>query len=763
LPGPADVPISPLDRFAVPSQIVEIKPPTARQFAAKTVLNDVAPPAVAGESRKAAGLSRREPRLALRETSPRLLLAEPSWPRAANEATTDVVKRWPMPEALVERLERLTGYEACQDWNDQVLQQLRRLRSLETLADDEVAAVLDSLQELSRRGIDEAGRCAESSLHSDWSRAAYALKRRCEIWGQIRAIASAETVPVSLTAADVSHVRPVIEVLEAKLERVKHGSLWRDYLAIDEAKQRFCTAAAADTVECRNTAKRILLSIEYSLLKPSQHAFLSQPELADYVAQLRHLAAEPVDYFRLMHEIERFERGGTDGHALHVAAAQQVLRWSDDPAVSELGKRLDANFRNANIRFAVSRRLIDRLIPQPKRINRDVEHEILGATTQGCSETTARMCVRLLPNRHSWRLGLVARGRVISETWSSRGSTCFYSEGDSSFLAEKQIEVHRHGYLHRNAVAGASSSARLTGLETDLDALPLIGDIAQAVALQQYESRVPEARSRAEHRLASEVRGRLDEEVTRQFKRIRQQFTDHVFTPMQKLALNPVALEMQTTQERLIARYRLAGYHQLAAHTPRPIAPSDSVVSVQIHESALNNLVEQLGWEGREVNPRDLYRELGALFGYPDVQIPEDVPEDVTMRFASQDPLRFTFQDGHVNIQLSLAELSQGRRRWQDFTVRVHYRPANEQPEADLVRDRYVELIGQRLGFRDQIALRGIFSRVFALNRPIDVVSRRLNGNPRLAGLHITQLAIGDGWLALAVGKKGTGAFNGPS
>jgi hypothetical protein len=231
-----------------------------------------------------------------------------------------------------------------------------------------------------------------------------------------------------------------------------------------------------------------------------------------------------------------------------------------------------------------------------------------------------------------------------------------------------------------------------------------------------------------------------------------QRFSDHFYCPLERLALNPVAREMRTTDECMIARYRLAAYHQLAAHTPRPLAPSNCSLSLQLHESALNNAIEQFGWEGKRVYPQDLRREVSELFKLGDVEMPDDMPDDVIIQFADQDPLRLSFQEGRVTLKLALAELRQGSKRWRDFTVRVHYRPAPEQPDADLVRDQYVELIG-RLGLRDQVALRGIFSRVFTRAKPFDLISRRLSEDPRLHGLALTQLAIGDGWMGIAIGK----------
>jgi hypothetical protein len=254
--------------------------------------------------------------------------------------------------------------------------------------------------------------------------------------------------------------------------------------------------------------------------------------------------------------------------------------------------------------------------------------------------------------------------------------------------------------------------------------------------------------------VAQQARSRLDAEVSEQLDEAKKRIFEHLYGPLEELALNPIVLQMSTEEKQLVARYRLAGHHQLAAHTPRPIAPPDSGASLQIHESALNNLVEQFQWEGREAKLRDLYLEIGNLFAIPNLQLPEDFPDDVTIRFGSKNAMLFTFEQGRIGFQLNIAELSQGPRSWKNFAVRVHYRPAPEQPDADFVRDQYVELAGPRLKFRDQIALRGIFSRVFHKEQPVNLVSNRLGSDPRLKGYRISQLTVGDGWMGLAVGSE---------
>jgi hypothetical protein len=491
--------------------------------------------------------------------------------------------------------------------------------------------------------------------------------------------------------------------------------------------------------------------MEYAALTPVQYGFLEQPEIAEYAAELRRLATEPVDYLLLMDALERYENDGNSEHAVHVAAAQQILRWADSASIAELGHMLNAHYRNANVRIAISEDFLNRYLPEPTTREQEVVDTILGTPVFGQSETVTRLRLKLLPSSRSWRFALEALGEINAHTCSSRGPATICTEAESEFRAEKRVVVRPHRITQQPAYAVAENSTSLTSIDTRLDPLPIVGEVSKALARRSYRRKLPAARAEAESKIAWRAGTALDTEVAKRLDKARERLASHFRQPMHTLALNPVALEMRTTENEVVARVRLAAYHQLAAHSPRPTSPEGSWLSLQIHESALNNCIEQFGWQGRRVKLKELYREVGGLFKLSEVKIPEDLPDNVTIRFAREDPLRLAFHDGRATLTLALAELSEGRNRWRNFSVQVDYRPVTEQANADLVRDSYVKLIG-RLGFRDQIALRGIFARVFSRAEPIDLISRQLRDDPRLKGLAVTQFAIGDGWIGIAIG-----------
>jgi len=747
-----DTTVPKLDDYAMPGRVVDIGPQVAKPFRVTETFDAVVPPRITVEpdyssSRPSSGFVR----LAYDEGTPRS--ADGAWTviRRTSGTTGDIVLNWPLAAAVSSRVEALSARDDCAAWCEKVLDQLRKLASVESLDANNLSPILQRLQVLSEEAIKTSAASSDDELRCDLARAGHAILRRLAIWEQVSKIASAEAIRASYSVGDSLHHRAVIDALEAALERSQHRRNWREYLLVDEAKDRLCGDKPVDTAKCRELAKYVLLRLEYAILTADQRAFLSQPEIADYVVELRHLAAEPVDYLRLLDELERFEDEGTSEHALYVAAAQQICRWSDVDEIAELGQRLDAQYRNANIRVSVSGDFVNRLVPKLQPREEEISNVILGVPTTGRSETSARAKVRLLPSDRSWRFLLQVEGDVSSQTYSYGGPATFYNSGESVFRAQKQVIVHPYGISDRAAQTVADSDNTLTGMETRLDGVPLLGDIAQTMALRRYQESSPAAEWEAENQIASKVSKALDEKVGAQLDKMIRRFAEHFYCPVQRLALNPVALEMSTTEQHMTARYRLAGYHQLAANTPRPLAPIDSWLTVQIHESALNNAIEQFGWEGMRAKPEDLHRQMAELFKLDKAKMPDDMPDNVTIKFADRAPLRVSFHEGRATLTLALAELRQGRKRWRNFVVRVHYRPAPEQPDADLVRDQYVELIG-RLGLRDQVALRGIFSRVFTRSKPFNAISRRLDDDPRLKGLELTQFAIGDGWMGVAVG-----------
>jgi hypothetical protein len=197
-------------------------------------------------------------------------------------------------------------------------------------------------------------------------------------------------------------------------------------------------------------------------------------------------------------------------------------------------------------------------------------------------------------------------------------------------------------------------------------------------------------------------------------------------------------------------RIRLADELQLAAHTPRPRAPGNSLISLQLHESALNNVLESLDLAGREFTIAELYSWLGKKLHRADFKQPDDVPADVVVKFAADEPIRVQLVNGQLQLAIRLATLTHNRKRWRDFTVRARYQPDESTNAARFVRSGAIWLEGESLQGRAEFVLRSILSKALSIERPWQLVPQQLADDPRLADLDIAQFVVEDGWVGLA-------------
>jgi len=228
------------------------------------------------------------------------------------------------------------------------------------------------------------------------------------------------------------------------------------------------------------------------------------------------------------------------------------------------------------------------------------------------------------------------------------------------------------------------------------------------------------------------------------------QARERVWEPLVALGLEPTPVALETTADLATARLRLAAAGQLAAHTPRPRAPSDSLLSVQLHESALNNACERLDLAGRRLPLGDLVRLVCGRLGLPP-EIPDDLPEDVQVTFAAVQPLRVECRDGLVRLRVALDALESGRRCWCDIVAGVAYRPVGRGGQVFLEREGPVQLSGPGHQGRMELALRTVFGKVFPKERPIAVLPAQIVSDPRLADVRAVQAVTADGWLAFAL------------
>jgi hypothetical protein len=608
------------------------------------------------------------------------------------------------------------------------------------------------LEELGEHGGRLAGELGDRPLAAKLRRAAYSLDRRLAVW---KPIARAGGLKADATERDKEDLQPLEDVLDgvdALLSESPEGPGWRRFLELDTLRKLANEREKAQAGQVRALARKVLDRLFQVPMKVQQRQFLAQGPFVALERDLRRLAAEPVPFKELVRHVEQFEQAGTPHDARILADDSQRLSFSKASQKQAIGQGLEGYYRNANVRLVGAVELLNRFIPERPKEYGDVRDVVLGKPVHGSSLTATRVSLRLIPDPQHVHIAFDVNGVVAASTHSVSGPATFYSDSQSVYRGWKEIEIGPEGMHVHPAQVSVNNDTTLRGLSTNFDELPLIGALAQEVARSQHEKKSCEISSEVEQKVAARARWQIDQEAEARLGTAAQRVRTAVLDPLTELSLGPALVSAETTERRVSMRLRVASDRQLGGHTPRPQAPADSAVSFQIHESAINNVFEQVGLNGATLTLPQLRARIASRLKCNDLLRADTENDDVTIAFAPRDAVRVACHDGQIILTLAVARLAKPPHVWEDFQVRVFLRPRVQGRTVDLVREEVIHLLGSRLSMRSQIALRGVFGKTFSKERPIAMIPDRIVNEPRLQDLVFTQWVIEDGWIGAALG-----------
>lgn len=661
------------------------------------------------------------------------------------------LRTWPKPEALSREFQAIEAAHAA-EWKEKTLGWLEALQTIPVEDRARLQHALQQLGRLSQMTEPLARSCRVRADEVALRTAGYGLTRRLQLWkATLQATSEATQVRTrSWTERDPQQVMQA--ALKQALEPLNQSSYkdaWYEFLMIPELSAVAGSQAVFDQPARLAIACPILERMLDDQLSETQRQFLSQPGLRALRSALHMWSTEAVDGPALLHAVERFETDGSTMNAQAVADHWRRLRYSAVPEHRQLAAVIDQHYRNANVRLAATENFLNRLLPAMQSVRQPVREIILGAQVKGQSDSRTQLHVDLLPDDERIKAQLRARGEMQALTQAQKGSVIFRNKNRSHFLIRKLFTLDKDSVRVSRSEGVANARTNLLGLNTQYDTFPIVGSIVRRVALQKHFESKHVARQVFENRVAGKAERRIDAQVDRKLAITKQRLTERVWDPLQEMELDPTPLAMRSTNDRMEMRGRLAADHQLGAFTARPRPVANNMVDLQIHQSAINNFLDQLQLEGREGLLPEVFRGIASDLGFGDITLPEDVPEDVSIRLASCEPIRLDCEENRVKLTLRVARLWDDRLDLRNFEVVAFYVPEINGIQCDLRREGGIQVSCRRRSF----AVRSIFTKVLSKNRPIPMVKDELAHDPRMKDLQLTQMVLRDGWVGLSVGK----------
>ncbi len=683
---------------------------------------------------------------------------------------------WPLTPQLDDQLSKLTEVvdenaanlepafrDAVHRWSSEVHQATSQLRSLSRLGEKDAGEMIDTLDSLALAGARAANNMPVETavdpstarkIQIRWLQAVHAVNRRTRVWGPVWNVVSdgRSFVDHQFDGDNGQQVESLIRQLKIDIASTGDQQGWNDYLMLDQ----IADAATGDRMNDRFlTAQKVNSRIRWHGLSDSHRQWMDRDSVRQLIVALQPWIRKPVDYAALLNQIERQESNAIDLAAIDIAGAAQTLRFSDHEGTMRVAAAIDTCYRNANIRTAISQEMLRRLIPDVAPTTVPVRTTLLGSRVKGVSRINSELDLALRPSSTSWRFALQTAGQVQTQSVGRKGSASIRTRGQSQFDAMTPIEITPNGVLLSDSQLDVRGNTRLRGVASNYDGWPLLGSLARSVIAARYQERAGLASRIANRRMSNQLGEGIDQRLEAKINQASNRLEDVVMGPLNSLKLQPKVIDMQTTDERLIARYRLAGDWQIGSSTPRPRAPSDSFVSVQINQSAINNTLEQVVPLGESTSLQMAFDNTMKVFGRPQVALPDDIPDDVLIQFAKSRPITVELEDGMLWITMRVVELSRSKGSGLSrFIVRAGYRPQVDGLRISLVREGHLRISGPGMSMRQRLPIRAVFNRVFSPNHSIPITNESFVNARSLADTEISQLELRDGWFALAIGPQ---------
>ena len=689
------------------------------------------------------------------------------------------------PLALLERLEPLCGEAQTKQWAQSLKRRLILLSdSLE--ADNTIEEpVLDDIYELYNYGLELGKKLNGDPLALSVFRICYGIKRRYSIWSQYSqnevldmdiqpseptsAMAPPSTLPLGLadvpsrseettvplqlnsvpetdamkeskTATD-SYAQQLYKILNSTAE----GKSWVRFFHLTE----FAGVPA-------NTHGRKLLLIQVlsnlnSPLTVQQASFLSDSSIVRFTEAMQRelrLFPLPID---LLESLERFELSPepSQSEQLGMILLQQKLSGG---TASQAVPYLENSYRNANIRFDVSQKLLNRLAPSATQLSKPVNDIIMNRHVRGSSITHTRPQLRLIPDPKRFQAVIDLEGSVSSSTVTNDSGITFQQRSDALFRAQLPVILSVRGIVPSDPIIRVSNQTRLQSVRTGVDIIPIVGSIVQEAARSQHQQYSSMASSEVEQKIAAQVRQELAAQANVRIGQINQNWEQKVGRTLKQLGIEMSPIDAQTNTESAVLRFRVAGHDQLGASSPRPQATAGALLNLQVHDSLCNNVVQRLNINGKTFRPAQLREFLAQKLNLAMENRTSEGEDRLALTFAKENPIWVHFDGDCLNLQLSFDEIVLDDQSFENIKVLVKYVEESAGMNITLERRDVVQIIG-RCGIGKQITLRAIFSKVFSLQKSLAVTPKAILEDPRWNGVGVAQFDLTDGWLAVTLAE----------
>lgn len=466
-------------------------------------------------------------------------------------------------------------------------------------------------------------------------------------------------------------------------------------------------------------------------------------------------------------------------------------------------QRVSAQFDRPNVWAEVSTTALQRLARRPVCDTTPVRDVILGARVRGTANSVGSLSLRTLPAGDHIALELQLVGNIQSRTFSYKKPVRVGSDGSTAFVATKRLHISDERFLVLPAAASAKTKTRIHSVKKTGGKFGR--RLIEKIARKKVAEGKPQAERIAARHAERQIAEKFDRQVVDAVYLARQNYDNKFHPPLERIGMFPDSLQMASDSSGIQINATLASYKQISTHRLPPGIRVGNDITLQVHETALNNFLPHLlaGLELRQDEESEPPRITGDVPAWlkelgQDPKVKEqfvspktpsavnaaqgDPSESKASSFKpwafllnNEHPASVSFDQQKMTLRIRIAELKtiergeeSVRKNW-DFLVtyllfqegdRVVLRRAGDVQALPTGFDpewfgdpRWNDkLTGTQVGVRknleENINKRAVEGGGFPLEIPLPPIELPMANGPKLS-LHLQQLDCDDGWLTL--------------
>ena len=159
------------------------------------------------------------------------------------------------------------------------------------------------------------------------------MSKRLAIWKALHLLGPTERVAAS----------PFSLVAGARISFDRFDDGWKQFLRLNEVEEAFSAMNPSSKVQ-KEAARAALIRLYSPTLDAAQNTYVHQTFNAADIQLLKEVASGPVDGYRLIKAIEKFEHKPSGLAAHYINDQFQNLLWSDDPRQQQAAEEIHCPF-----------------------------------------------------------------------------------------------------------------------------------------------------------------------------------------------------------------------------------------------------------------------------------------------------------------------------------------------------------------------------------------------------------------------------------